>query len=110
MEALRSVQEESEKKYVETQLELSEVELKLAETIELLKNARVTNDQLVEECGQLKVVVTQQKEVEGELRQKNQVLTDELSQANEKVSKLNASVVHEHEEGFTRLCNRCPFC
>ncbi|WVY93543.1 hypothetical protein V8G54_032631 [Vigna mungo] len=54
------------------------------------------------ETGRLKVATTKQKEVERGLHEKNQALTDELAQANEKISKLNASVIVEHEEGFDK--------
>ncbi|KOM41283.1 hypothetical protein LR48_Vigan04g148100 [Vigna angularis] len=50
--------------------------------------------------AELRLTANQQKEVEKGLHEKNQMLTYELSQAKEKIVKLNVSIIFEHEEGF----------
>ncbi|KOM52336.1 hypothetical protein LR48_Vigan09g099500 [Vigna angularis] len=95
-------QDESDKKNDELQVELDEAKEKLAGTINRLRDARANYDWLVEECGQLKVVVARQKIMESGLIQKNRALADDLTKAKEKISKLEAGIVFEHEEGFNQ--------
>lgn len=53
--------EETWRRSAEMQLKLTKVNSKLAETLDLLKSSRATNNCLAEECNQLKLAVIQQK-------------------------------------------------
>ncbi|KOM51921.1 hypothetical protein LR48_Vigan09g058000 [Vigna angularis] len=90
MEQVLMAQDESDKKNDELQAELDDVKEELAEATNQLRDARANYDRLVDECGQLKVVVARQKKMEGGLLQKNRALASNLAKAKEKISELEA--------------------
>ncbi|KOM45407.1 hypothetical protein LR48_Vigan06g071300 [Vigna angularis] len=102
MEQMLIAQDDSDKRSDELQAELDKAKEDRAETSDRLRIARADFDRIVEESGQLKVVISHQKKTEAELVQKNQALTDDLLKSQERISELDAGIVFEHEEGFNK--------
>ncbi|KOM50267.1 hypothetical protein LR48_Vigan08g109400 [Vigna angularis] len=92
------IHDDYDKKILEADLE--KTKKGSVDATDRLTSARKDYDRLMEECGQLKVTVSHQKNSENGLFRSNRALTDDLAKAKEKVSELEAGIVFEHEEGF----------
>ncbi|KOM41032.1 hypothetical protein LR48_Vigan04g123000 [Vigna angularis] len=106
MEQLILAHDDYDKRIEQLEADLEKAKKESADAKDRLAIARGDHERLLEECSQLKTKVTRQRSSKVGLLKSNQVLTDDLARAREKISELEAGIVFEHEKGFNKALHQ----